>query len=46
MVILTGMSGEDFKDRAAKLGVEALLHKPCAHDDFVRACDRAIQKKT
>ena len=45
MVILTAMSGSDFKERAAKLGVHEVLHKPCAHDDFVRACDRAIQKK-
>lgn len=45
MVILTALVGSDFQERAAKQGVSTVLHKPCAHDDFVRACDRAIQKK-
>jgi CheY-like chemotaxis protein len=42
MVILTAMSGSDFKDRAAKLGVHELLHKPCAHDDLLRTVERAL----
>ncbi len=44
MLILTAMSGADFKERAAKLGVHEVLHKPCPHDDLVRAADRALKK--
>jgi CheY-like chemotaxis protein len=46
MVILTALHGNDFKERAAKQGVHIILHKPCAHDEFVRACERAMPKKT
>ena len=44
MVILTALSGSDFKDRADKLGVHEILSKPCPHDEFVRAVDRALKQ--
>lgn len=45
MLILTAMSGEDFKDRAVKLGVDEILHKPCPHDDLLRAAERALRRE-
>jgi CheY-like chemotaxis protein len=46
MVILTGLTGNDFKDRATKLGVHEILHKPCPHDELMRATDRALRRKS
>ena len=45
MVILTALTGVDFKDRASKLGVHEILHKPCPHDQLMRAVERALPKK-
>ena len=45
MVILTALTGSDFKDRAAKLGVHEILHKPCAHDELMRAVERTLPKR-
>lgn len=45
MVILTALSGNDFKDRAGKLGVNEILHKPCPHDELVRSVERALAHK-
>jgi CheY-like chemotaxis protein len=45
MVILTAMAGNDFKERAAKLGVHEILHKPCPHDELMRATERALKPK-
>jgi CheY-like chemotaxis protein len=44
MVILTAMRGSDLKERAAKLGVYEVLHKPCPHDELLRGTDRALRK--
>jgi CheY-like chemotaxis protein len=44
MLILTALSGADFNERAAKLGVHEILHKPCPHDDLMRAAERAMRK--
>jgi CheY-like chemotaxis protein len=45
MVILTALAGNDFKDRAAKLGVHEILTKPCPHDELMRATDRALKPR-
>jgi CheY-like chemotaxis protein len=44
MVILTAMRGDDLKDRAAKLGVHEVLHKPCRGDELLRGVERALRK--
>jgi CheY-like chemotaxis protein len=45
MVILTALTGVDFRDRAGKLGVTEILHKPCPHDELLRAVERALARK-
>jgi CheY-like chemotaxis protein len=45
LLILTALHGSDFEERAAKLGVAEILHKPVPHDDFVRAIERALRRQ-
>jgi len=46
MIVLTALTGNDFSDRAGKLGVSEVLHKPCPHDELMRAVERALARKT
>jgi len=45
MVILTALTGNDYLERAGKLGVDEVLHKPCPHDELLRASERALSRK-
>jgi CheY-like chemotaxis protein len=42
MVILSALSGADFRERAEKLNVGEILTKPCPHDVLMRAVERAL----
>ncbi len=44
MVILSALSGNDFKERAAKVGVSEMVTKPCPQDLLLRAVERALHQ--